>query len=63
MLYMLQGWLPGSSRFIRSGERVFIGDHAGLERILHARGLTILALCGRLFLLTVEMTARTVHHG
>ena len=60
MLKLLKGWFPGNSRFIRSGERVFIGDHLGPERILRARGLTILALGGRLSFLTVEMTARMV---
>ena len=59
MVIRLEGWLPTSSRHIAGGERVFIGDHLGPEAMLRARGLTISALSGRLFLLTVEMTART----
>jgi hypothetical protein len=48
MLNRLEGWLPADSRDVRRGECVFIGDHLGLGRTPHARGLTILALGGRL---------------
>jgi hypothetical protein len=60
MLNRLEGWLPTSSRDVRRGERVFIGDHFGPGRTPCVRGLTILARSGRLFLLTVEMTAGAV---
>ena len=63
MLKLLKGWFPGNSRDVRRGERVFIGDCHGLGLTPHARGLTILARVSRLFLLTVEMTARMVRHG
>ena len=60
MVDRLAGWLPADSRVIERGERVFIGDHFGPGRTPCARGLTILAQSGRLFLLTVEMTAGAV---
>lgn len=63
MVIRLEGWLPADSRDVRRGERVFIGDHSGLGRTPHARGLTILALSGRLFLLTAAIAARMVRHG
>lgn len=50
MVIRLEGWLPTDSRDVRRGERVFIGDHLGLVSMHHARGLTISALGGRLFL-------------
>lgn len=50
MLNRLEGWLPTDSRLVAVGERVFIGDHLGPEATLRARGLTISALGGRLFL-------------
>jgi hypothetical protein len=63
MLDRLEGWLPASSRLVAVGERVFIGDHSGPEATLRARGLTILALSGRLFLLTAAIAARMVQYG
>ena len=63
MVYALQGWLPGDSHAVRRAERVFLGDHSGPGLTPCARGLTNLAPSGRLFLLTVAMTDRVVHHG
>lgn len=63
MLDRLEGWLPADSRIIERGERVFIGDHLGLVSMHHARGLTISALSGRLFLLTAVIAAGVVQHG
>jgi hypothetical protein len=63
MLDRLEGWLPTSSRDVRRGERVFIGDHSGPGRTPCVRGLTILARSGRLFLLTAAIAARVVQHG
>jgi hypothetical protein len=60
MLKMLKGWFPGNSRTVECGERVFIGDHLGPGSTPRARGLTNLALGGRLSFLTVDMTARMV---
>ena len=55
MFNALKGWFPGNSRHIHGGERVFIGDCVRSACMRCARGLTILAVCGRLFLLTVVM--------
>lgn len=60
MIIMLQGWLPCCSRHIHGGERVFIGDCLGPVCMRRARGLADLALDGRLFFMTVAMTARAV---
>jgi len=60
MFNVLLGWLPSSSRDVRRGGCVFIGDHLGPGLTPRARGLTILALGGRLFSLTVAMTAGMV---
>lgn len=60
MLDRLEGWLPADSRTVPCGERVFIGDHGEPGGTPRARGLTILALYGRLFLLTAVIAARTV---
>lgn len=62
-LPMTLGWLPGVSRHIDGGERVFIGDCIRSVSMHRVRGLAILAVCSRLFLLTVVMTAGMVRHG
>ena len=63
MLDRLEGWLPTDSRVVERGERVFIGDHGEPGGTPRARGLTILALCGRLSFMTVVMMAKVVLNG
>jgi len=63
MLDRLEGWLPADSRHIHGGERVFIGDCVRSACMRCVRGLTILAVHGRLFLLTAAIAARMVQHG
>jgi len=63
MFISLEGWLPTSSRTVPCGERVFIGDHGEPGGTPRARGLTILALCGRLSFMTVVMMAKVVLNG
>ena len=60
MIKLLKGWFPGNSRTVECGECVFIGDHLGPGSTPRARGLTILALGGRLSFLTVATTAGMV---
>lgn len=50
MLDRLEGWLPTDSRTVPCGERLLYGDHGEPGGTPRARGLTNLALCGRLFL-------------
>lgn len=50
MFISLKGWFPGNSHAIRRGERLLYGDHREPGLIPRVRGLTNLALCGRLFL-------------
>lgn len=60
MFNRLEGWLPTDSHAIRRGERLLCGDHREPGLIPRARGLTNLALCGRLFILTAAIAARAV---
>ena len=55
-LPMTLGWFPSVSRTMECGERVFIGDHLGPGSMPRARGLTNLALGGRLSFSIVVMT-------
>lgn len=63
MVIRLEGWLPTSSRVVRRGERVFIGDCCKPGLTPRVRGLTNLACGSRFFLLTAAIAARTVRHG